>query len=477
MAVYEKSRRTANSKAYQEFDFPPTLARAITNFTLNSREPSRQVYAPTLLPQHRSMVASTTSARTAMIKPQKIAIIGAGTAGLASALVLRRQGHDISIFEKAAQIEHVGAGLLVQPSGLAVFQHLGVLEHAMDLGAPIDALKGWSKKRLLVKSHYQEASADFIGLGMHRASLCEVLIAQLRADGIQWHFGCDVHRLHDHISHMQLTSVDKQGASASYDFDFVLVANGARSHLRPAAWTRLDKPYPWGAVWAIVPEATDLDYRVLHQFYHGASRMMGLLPTGRTPDGKGTRLTSVFWSLPAQKIDAWITSPQTFSSWSDEVRQLWPSAATWIQQSLPTDTPFLPARYRDVVLRKYGENRMGIVGDAAHAMSPQLGQGANMALLDAWALGRAFEHAQSFPEIWQHYHRLRQPSIQFYQTMSRLLTPFYQSNSASLGLARDMGFTWMAKLAWMRKQMARTIAGIKRGALVEIDLDAIRRLP
>jgi hypothetical protein len=59
--------------------------------------------------------------------------------------------------------------------------------------------------------------------------------------------------------------------------------------------------------------------------------------------------------------------------------------------------------------------------------------------------------------------------------MSRLLTPFYQSNSASLGLARDMGFTWMAKLAWMRKQMARTIAGIKRGALVEIDLEAIRR--
>ena len=64
-----------------------------------------------------------------------VAIIGSGTAGLASAIVLAQQGLQVSIFEKVSALEPVGAGLLLQPSGLAVFEHLGVLDHALELGA------------------------------------------------------------------------------------------------------------------------------------------------------------------------------------------------------------------------------------------------------------------------------------------------------------------------------------------------------
>jgi 2-polyprenyl-6-methoxyphenol hydroxylase-like FAD-dependent oxidoreductase len=409
-----------------------------------------------------------------MLKRQNIAIVGAGTAGLASAIMLARLGHDITLFEQAAMMENVGAGLLLQPSGMAVFEHLGVLEHAMDLGAPVDALKGWSKKSLLVNSSYQQAGPNLIGLGMHRASLCDVLIQQLKPYNIDWYMSADVIAVHDHLDHMQLDVCLHHQPMASLNFDLVLVANGARSDLRPAAWTRMDKPYPWGAVWAIVPETTDLDYRVLHQFYHGASRMMGLLPTGATPDGKGKRLTSVFWSLPADQIDGWITAPQQFLEWKAEVDQLWPAAASWLNQSIHSTAQFMPARYRDVVMSCYGQHRLGIVGDAAHAMSPQLGQGANMALLDAWALGQAFSAEADYPSMWAHYHRLRQPSIRFYQTMSRLLTPFYQSNSRTFGLLRDVAFSAMYRLPWLPKQMATTISGIKTGALSEICLDDIR---
>ena len=408
------------------------------------------------------------------MKRQSVAIIGAGTAGLATATVLAKQGHDVTIFEQAVVMENVGAGLLLQPSGMAVFQHLGALEHALDLGAPVDALQGWSKTRLLVNSHYAEAASEWTGLGMHRAALCAVLMQQLKTLNIPIRMATEVTAVIDHQDQMQVDTLT-QGVNASLKFDMVLVANGARSQLRPEVWTRLNQPYPWGAVWAIVPETTTLDYRILHQFYHGASRMMGLLPTGSVPES-GQRLTSIFWSLPSEQIDSWLNAPQDeFQKWQDEVNEIWPAAGAWIKDSIQSSRQFMPARYRDVVMTCFGQNRLGVIGDAAHAMSPQLGQGANMALLDAWAIGQAFAKSTNYAEVWSLYHQLRQPSIQFYQSMSRLLTPFYQSHSASYGMMRDVAFTWMYRLPWLRRQMAATISGVKTGPLREIDLESIRR--
>lgn len=110
------------------------------------------------------------------MKTLHFAIIGAGTAGLATAALLARQGFQVSIFEKAQHLDPVGAGLLLQPAGLAVFEHLGVLEHAYQLGAKVTGLEGQlADGRLLVNSHYHEAGNHYTGLGIHRATLCHVL--------------------------------------------------------------------------------------------------------------------------------------------------------------------------------------------------------------------------------------------------------------------------------------------------------------
>ena len=114
---------------------------------------------------------------------QQIAIIGAGTAGLAAAIVLARQGHHISIFEHVEALSPVGAGLLLQPAGLAVFAHLGVLEHALTLGAKVTGLEGQlANGQLLVNSHYHQAGEGLYGLGIHRATLCHVLVEALKAE-------------------------------------------------------------------------------------------------------------------------------------------------------------------------------------------------------------------------------------------------------------------------------------------------------
>lgn len=404
---------------------------------------------------------------------QRIAICGAGTAGLASAIVLARQGHDVTIFEQSPAMENVGAGILLQPSGMAVFRHLGVLPEALDLGAHVVALEGRTARgSLLVNSAYREACPGQHGLGIHRATLCHVLMQPLRELNVQWRMGCTVESVNDHGDAAELRCTDANGTQ-SLSFDLVLVANGARSHLRPAHWVSLDKPYPWGAVWAIVPEQQGLDTQILHQFFHGASRMMGILPTGAVPDAPQQRLTSLFWSLPCAELDHWGKNGNEIAAWKNDVMQRWPRAGEWINSAISDSTQFLPAHYRDVVMNRFGAGRIGVLGDAAHAMSPQLGQGVNMALLDAWALGQALQAATDFTGLWAHYHATRLPSVRFYQFMSRGLTPFYQSHSRLLGLARDLAFPWMYVLPWLRREMAKTVSGVKAGPFHELDLEAI----
>lgn len=408
------------------------------------------------------------------MKKQHIAIIGAGTAGLALARILAHQQHEVTIIEKATVMENVGAGVLLQPAGLAVFEHLGVLDEALKLGCRVNGLEGQlANGHLLVNSHYREVVPQCFGLGMHRASLCHVLMQNLPHSSIHWQMGVDIQRIQPHSQRMQLTGMTSTDQEFQASFDAVIIANGARSQLRPAAWVKLDQPYPWGAAWCIVPACTTLDSNILHQFYDGASTMMGILPTGTVPQQTEQPLSSVFWSLPTAQLTGWLNGDRHRGDWLQLVQRRWPVAAEWLAQQGVAHQQWLPAHYRDVVLSRYGEGRLGIIGDAAHAMSPQLGQGVNMALLDAWALGKAIAQADEWDKVWTTYHQQRLSSIRFYQWLSRTLTPFYQSHRRDLGWLRDAGFSWMYRIPWLRVQMARTIAGIKKNPLHDLSLDEI----
>jgi 2-polyprenyl-6-methoxyphenol hydroxylase-like FAD-dependent oxidoreductase len=404
-----------------------------------------------------------------MINPQQIAIIGAGTAGLAAAIVLARQGHFISLFESVEELSPVGAGLLLQPAGLAVFAHLGVLEHALTLGAKVTGLEGLlANGQLLVNSHYSEAGEGLYGLGIHRATLCHVLVQALKSEPlssqITWRMGVSVDEIDDCGAEARLYGHDKAG-KLDAAFDLVIVANGARSQLRPSDWVVLDKPYPWGAAWTIVPECTALDREILHQFYDGSAVMMGILPTGAIPNTPEQRLASVFWSLPAPQLNGWMQQVGHREAWLETVSQRWPIAAQWLETVIHRPEQWLAAQYRDVVMRRFGQGRIGVIGDAAHAMSPQLGQGANMALLDAWAIGQSMnmDGELDYSAMWKKYHTIRASSTHFYQWLSRQLTPLYQSDSRVAGWVRDFSFIWMYRIPYVKREMAITISGLKTG--------------
>jgi 2-polyprenyl-6-methoxyphenol hydroxylase-like FAD-dependent oxidoreductase len=140
-------------------------------------------------------------------------------------------------------------------------------------------------------------------------------------------------------------------------------------------------------------------------------------------------------------------------------------AAEWLAQQGVAHQQWLPAHYRDVVLSRYGEGRLGIIGDAAHAMSPQLGQGVNMALLDARCLRDALRSASSTHEALAAYEHARRDHVGIYHFWSRWLTPLFQSERDGVAAARDILFHPMSRIPGGRGQMLRILTGTRRGWL------------
>jgi len=121
--------------------------------------------------------------------------------------------------------------------------------------------------------------------------------------------------------------------------------------------------------------------------------------------------------------------------------------------------------YHHVVMPRWHEGPVVYLGDAGHAMSPQLGQGANLALFDAVVLADEIARAPDLAAALAAYSRARRPHLRFYQLATWGLTPLFQSDLRWLGPLRDAAMALMTRVRPLRLQMARSMIGVKRGIL------------
>jgi 2-polyprenyl-6-methoxyphenol hydroxylase-like FAD-dependent oxidoreductase len=179
-----------------------------------------------------------------------VAIVGYGTAVQAAAVLLTRDGHRVEVFERASEPGPVGAGLLLQPTGLQVLWKLGLLPQALAHGAAVKRLYGeTSAGRAVMDMRYDGLDARLFGLGMQRGALF-ALLDRARDPGMTMHCGIGIAAI-DH-EHGRLR--DQRGAShGPFDPDnrgrrFGVEAAHAGRHAR-------DRPtLPLGG--AVVPAAT-----------------------------------------------------------------------------------------------------------------------------------------------------------------------------------------------------------------------------
>jgi 2-polyprenyl-6-methoxyphenol hydroxylase-like FAD-dependent oxidoreductase len=389
------------------------------------------------------------------IAASRIAIVGGGTAGAASALFLARAGHRVTVFERVPEPTAIGAGILLQPTGMRVLQALGLLDEIIAHGARIEKLYGTTPTgKTVLDVRYRYFSKDSFGLGLHRGALFSVLWNAVKQAQIEIRTGVEVTHCDQQSGSARLFSNDMELG----EYDCVIVANGTHSRVRDSlnVPSRVI-PYPWGALWAVVPDDGTTS-GMLRQWLRNAEQMLGLMPTGRNY-GDAQPVVSFFWSLPADSLATW--REQGLQHWKETVLKLAPVQPVLDHIKTPEQLTF--ASYADVQMTYWHDRRAVCIGDCAHATSPQLGQGANLALVDAMTLAQCFEASDNVQQALQLYSCTRKSHLRYYQSASRLLTPLFQSHSKLGSGLRDFGMGLVCRTPFLKQQMSLTLSGTKTG--------------
>ncbi len=332
----------------------------------------------------------------------KIVIVGAGIAGSALALALEQLGLDYELLEQASAFEEVGAGIQLSPNGVFVLEKLGLKSQlAAFCTAPEEhRYSVWNTGETILTTPLMPKVLNAYGYAYyhaHRADLIEALTASLNPT-----------RLHL-ASQVRSVGQDSEGVwvelndGTCLNGDVLVGADGVHSVVREQIF-KPDPPRPSGYVtWRGVVNSQDIAHLNIPvcahvdmgpklsfvYYYVSAGQQFNWLALG---EAKGQRLES--WSQTSTKDDI----IAAFKGWYDRPREV-------IQATPET---FVTALYDRDPLDTWVIGRIGLMGDAAHAMLPYHAQGAVQSLEDAWVLARVLDQ---FPEdpttALQRYQTLR----------------------------------------------------------------------
>lgn len=375
-------------------------------------------------------------------KKLQIGVVGAGTAGLATAIAFAQRGHAVQVFEKHPSLATLGAGLLIQPQGVAALNALGVGDEFILASVPINHLLGKShRKWTIVDVPYRQHEAHAVS----RSALAHLLFSAARTAGVAVRFDANV----------EFVGIDGTRGVASvggarHAFDILVIADGAASVLpKQAGLAVASTPYKWGALWGMFDVENWSGERRLEQRYRTTRKMFGLMPTARV--GNKLRL-SLFWSLPCDEYAGWKKS--SLNAWKAELLDLWPESAPAVDQ-IESHEQLTFANYHHARPMRLANPPICVIGDAAHAMSPQLGLGATLAVQDALVLAN-FVDKHGPIEGTLLYGQKRLPTVRAYQLLSKALTPCFQADGN--GLWRDMLFASGLYIPGVQKLMVRSVA-------------------
>ncbi|MDT5014264.1 MAG: hypothetical protein QOD39_424 [Mycobacterium sp.] len=326
---------------------------------------------------------------------QQILVIGAGICGLATAVALQRRGQDVTVVEERADTSS-GAGISIWPNALAALDEIGLGDAVRDAGGRVTAgaLRwrdgGWLRRpspQRLVKALGEPLVV------IHRSALTKVLADALAADTL--HIGLSARRLVKTADGVRVTMSD----STTRDAAGVIGADGTRSVVARHLNGPLADHYVGYTAWRGVADCTidpDVAGEVLGpciEFGHvplGSDRTYWFA-TERAPEGRAS---------PQGEL-AYLQT--RFASWADPIPAV--LAATDPDEVLRNDL------YDRDHARQWCRGPVVVVGDAAHAMRPHLGQGGCQGLEDAAVLARFVDADDNLAAAFARFAAFRRPRV------------------------------------------------------------------
>jgi 2-polyprenyl-6-methoxyphenol hydroxylase-like FAD-dependent oxidoreductase len=357
----------------------------------------------------------------------KIGIVGGGIGGLTAAAALRRAGAEPTVLERAADLRHVqlGGSLHLWPNALRALDWAGLyapVRASVDGGAVMERqfFNTWDGRELAEWPLGREAF-ELPTLAVVRGELHQVL-ARAAGDAIQ--VGAAVERFEDDGDGVtvQLTS----GESAR--FDVLVGADGLKSRVREGILGPSAPVYTGYTTWVANVPVADPHYQHTIRLYFGkGGRFIAYsLAGGRTHFEAVTRMPPGGDDGPAgRKADML----EHFGDWAEEIVALIEATADdGIRRADAFARP--PAT-------TWGAGRVTLLGDAAHAMTNGVAQGANQAIEDAIVLGRCLERNSDPVAGLREYERLRVPRATGYVKRSKRMAGFGLVENPAAVMARN----------------------------------------
>ncbi len=377
------------------------------------------------------------------------AVVGAGIGGLAAALALSRVAGRVTLLERREQPTEVGAALALQANGLAVLDELGVRSGVERIGSRIDRM--WIRNAagtpLLTAVVPDFGDGLDHAMAVRRTRLHQLLLDAVLAEGsIETRFGCTLLRAEPTGELVVHTSSDGGGphGTAHLRVDLVVGADGANSAVRSTGGfpTRISTGSRY--VRAIVDASSDSGFEE-HWTSLGSFGHVAIDPTGTA---------TYFWAAAHAPQVADAVSDRDLDALADAWEQVLPLAGPLLRK-VGTFDELLVNTVRRVDCRRWRSGRLVLLGDAAHAMAPNLGQGANSALVDAVVLAACLGAEETISAALQLYDRRRRPVVRRIQNIAGMLESLCNLRHHSATRVRDAVLTTLERSPRLRATAIR----------------------
>jgi 2-polyprenyl-6-methoxyphenol hydroxylase-like FAD-dependent oxidoreductase len=371
---------------------------------------------------------------------KKAIIIGGGIGGVTAAIALKRAGLDVTVFERAEELQEVGSGLPLWTNALRALHNIGLTDELEKLGVQVASLcvSTWSGDIMAdARNDKYLKRLGTITIVVHRAELLALLLRTLGEDQVQLGMNC--------VGFTQ----DAKGVCARFAGgqevrgDVLIGADGIHSVIRTQLFGLIKPGYVGYTCWRGLAHTTRTG---LETWAWGKGCQFGIIPMSQ---GR------VYWFVQKYAPEGEKDKPggrknevlELFHDWHDPIPAV-------IEATAETDI-LRNDIYELKHLRQWSHGRVTLLGDAAHAMTPNLGQGACQAIEDAVELGECLKNTTDIPGALKLYEKRRVTRANRIALVAHLIGQVVQWENPILSGARNTIFRSMPlsmiikRLMWM----------------------------
>ena len=334
-----------------------------------------------------------------------VTIIGAGIAGPAAALRFSQCGYHCKVYERASSAQTIGGAVNLAPNGLRLFDRLGVLQEITRQGCTVESFQ-MRNERGAILGYFPNSSADgYVGVRIMRATLQAILLSAAKSKGVDFNYGMTLKSVAEKDG--KVIATFSNGTIA--DGDYLVGADGIHSTVRQ---------------YVAYPKEKEICPR-----YTGTALVYGILDANVLPTEvvSSMHATSGVFGQKGFFASAFCDNPRTRLYWissvtkavaeklddPDEIRSQELSKFGNFYKPIPeiiqrTAEFFSWPIYELPFLEHWVKGKVVLIGDAAHALPPDKGQGVSQAIEDVFVLARVIESGAALAR----YEEIRQPRIE-----------------------------------------------------------------